>query len=156
MTPNNAPDDNMNIKDKSQEPQTCAGPQGREEGNFQGWAAPGCSHMTLPAPTPPQFCMLALLFPALCLGNSYLHFKVHPRVTSSGIVLTLTVPGSPFTALTTVSSSSFACVCLGHDPSRQKTSWAHPAPAHLPTPHSLSLGIQEPVGERGQQTSSSG
>lgn len=112
MTPNNAPDDNMNIKDKSQEPQTCAGPQGREEGSFQGWAAPGCSHMTLPAPTPPQFCMLALLFPALCLGNSYLHFKVHPRVTSSGIVLTLTVPGSPFTALTTKCHRHLLLVCV--------------------------------------------
>ena len=78
LTPSNVPDDNMNIKDKSQEPPTCAGPQGREEGGFPGWAAPGCSHVTLPAPTPPQFCMLALLFPAICLGNSYLPLKVHP------------------------------------------------------------------------------
>ena len=84
LTPNNDPDDNMNIKDKSQEPQTCAGPQGKEEGSFQGWAAPGCSHTTLPAPTPPQFCILALPSPAILPSNSYCPSKSIPKLPSPG------------------------------------------------------------------------
>lgn len=112
VTPNDYPDDNMNIKDKSQEPQTCSGPQGKEEGSFQSWAAPGCSHTTLPAPTPPQFCMPALPSPAILPSNSYLPLKVRPQVTSSGIVLSLTVPGSPFTALTTKCHRHLLLVCV--------------------------------------------
>lgn len=72
----------MQIIDKSQGHQSCAGPQRRKEGRFQARAAPTAS-------TPLKLCMLGLLSPAIFRANSYLPLKACPSISSSRTFLRL-------------------------------------------------------------------
>lgn len=98
----------------------------------------------LPAPTPSWLCVPGLPSPAICLANSHLPPKAYPSIASSGTVRPLRAPGSPLTALTTESHHRPLFVCVHPSP--------HPVPAHLPTPHPLSTGAQESIGEGTQGT----
>lgn len=59
LTQNDVPNDNMQIIDYNQGPQTCTGPQGREQGRFQVRAAPA---------TPTQSFLLPHLYGMACRG----------------------------------------------------------------------------------------
>lgn len=98
----------------------------------------------LPAPTPSWLCVPGLPSPAICLVNSNLPPKAYPSTASSGTVRPLRAPGSPLTALTTESHHRPLLVCVHPSP--------RPVPAHLPTPHPLSTGAQESIGEGTQGT----
>lgn len=144
LTQNYVPDDNMQITDESQRPQTCTCPQGREEGR-PPQHSPACSHTShgfacwdccsLPSAWLIPICPSELPQHYLLWDSSY---ALSPRKLLH----------SPHHI---VSSSPFPRVCLGHYPLPQNTSWAHCVPAPFPTPHTLSLGAQKTTGEKARE-----
>lgn len=91
----------MKTTDKSQEPQTRAGPRGRQEGRFQARAAP----------TSPQLCVLALPSPAIAWLIPTCPSKLVPALPPLGVVLPHIVPGRPFKPLPQ-SVITILCFCV--------------------------------------------
>ena len=106
--------------------------------------SPACSHTS-------TALHASTAVPCHRLANSYLPLKACPSVASSGVVLTLVVPESPFSPYCKVSSTSFASVS-GTTPLTPEDKLGYPVLAPLLPPYPLGLGAQEILGERSQGT----